>query len=1635
MKVGKKFLGVILSVVMIISIIPFGAVSAVGGQNMTKISDDTTLRGQNAFQTSTAYNGKVWTNKGVSADGNFSATGLSSNVSISTKEDEFAVALSALAQSYSQENAASQKKANIVFTIDVSSSMRSNYLNGLSRLEILKTVANNFISSLSQLGSQANYQINMAIVFYAGQGYIKKTWTAVNSTTLSSLQSVINSAAQPGSDVGNTNSQAGAYLARLLYSDEYATTYGRPSDYADTDTNNFVLFMTDGAPNKYYVTGTSAIDSIPLTSNKMSTANSGITRNITNTDYKKMAAYKLLEQADGYRENINNITTFSLGLGEWFTKTSAESGFSTATYLLQLFAACANSRVNPVDGASVTADYCWNHYLGYDVPDGTMPYYNPTFPDMTPSAGNFLQSDGTYKYKFIGNSYTFATFEDMINSLNGVAGASRPKSDFIIPVNDRTVDATYGTLAECGIPTVNPELLSQIAYYYAGNSAEQFQDSIDDINSVIINTISGQVTAVEDDPSISGYVTMYDTFGSDMEFRHFEGVEFDGTLYNSSSFAYACINQTQQALAQIASMQKYFSKNYGTLYTTQAMTTVIQGCINAGTLYYNSDTDYKAEMKWYASYNSTIGGYAYVAPYFNADGTLATRPANAQYIMTQFAVNADLTSSLLLKGSASTMYLYMAVAQNISTGTQTMICKVPANLLPTRQITVSNETAHLTTGNSWPISIFYKVGVKSNITDDELASHLITNADGTQAYQFFSNAWKSQADLAQSYIGTTYSTFTANIDNPYYRNQENKSLYVRNDSSYERATSTSEGPYYIATAWVTDGTSGNDLEANYGLVSHYYQDSDIVNVADVSSGVVYKYVVAGAVRKSPIEYDMEKGDTSVGNATGTNPYYYQPSFVKNSSGEVVATILMGNNGKLTISKQSIAMADSVVLDYGLDTKINVLSNDVFPTGATNTTVTNVASIDDQLNDGLIYTESKINNTSKSVALTNGTLSVNTTDNDLVFDLTSSDFSTANKAFYECSYQLSGVTYYCYGIVTIMPANNIYYEQDFCTLSSDWTQQGTVLSTYQNGTDSYVHGFDPAYSTSNNHSNGTAVKTTVTNAQYQAGLTSGSVTWPSATFTFYGTAFDVISYTGANTGLMTVTVTNLDTSATVKNIAVNTHYSSRVGETTNGNYGDLYQIPVITYNIGTYGHYQLTIKAAYHPYFDLTASATQSSAKSVLALNGASPISQNSKLVSALAQMFSDTSAGIEYYTVEDGKVADTESINTSTIQKSLVANTANASNGTATALKSSGQYDVYLDAIRVYNPAGVSLTSGDIFNAYTTQHELNPNFVKLRDMLIETETEDPGFIIENGANGAMYVEQYVQNTYDDQGNITQSVTSGGSSTIKVSTYAKNGPNDEVYLEYGNAVAFRISNYTTPCYVQVSAKTPTYQDAILAVNGNVVATVGSATEMYFDISQYVSSNGTIVLSNLGQGILSLCNVKIVAGSNNANTSSLVSDSVTMDTVNTVLTSSTIKAPALTDKLNYSVKLNAAENGTTDTYTQDIAIDSSKFTYALDSDNNWYVTFDTPEYTEFLNSIVENKYNGSKITYNGPEDLHFSAEYDKTTGKWTVNGIELNYSVVTPTKPNDPSDDNNNTSVIKKIIESIVKFIKSLFTIFS
>lgn len=556
--------------------------------------------------------------------------------------------------------------------------------------------------------------------------------------------------------------------------------------------------------------------------------------------------------------------------------------------------------------------------------------------------------------------------------------------------------------------------------------------------------------------------------------------------------------------------------------------------------------------------------------------------------------------------------------------------------------------------------------------------------------------------------------------------------------------------------------------------------------------------------------------------------------------------------------------DTVVIDYGLDVEVNVLANDMFGTDGT---LAGVGTVEAKPGG---HGSTMANGFGSSLADSVGTATV--IGNKVRYSLNKNNSMKLNDErvlAYAVDYDGASNPGYYYGDLTIIPATTVYYEDEYVTLTTfnrpdttttdytktqGWPVDSVNASTIQ-GEDrpgqfnlstidaNNVYGYDAAYSNMSTFSMDNAAMIHVDAKQYGT-----------AEFEFYGTGFDVVSATSNTTGTLNVKVYECDEQGNPTNTLAT---SSTTGSTT----GKKVSKAVDTYYGYVYGLYDVVYEKGEDGLWtkisvgDEKPEGTKEQTKEDLPKDAAA-----------------GTTATITHYTWKAVNNAPNALYQVPVMKvdglkygkyKVVISALYYSSYDSTT----EPGYDLYLDAIRIYNPAGTTDAElGEtIKNAYEADGEYNPNYFELRNLLIKAATIK-NLSNSEAAEGIVFIDG---NTLLDN----DTAISGSA----VEDYTNYGPNNELYLAPGQAVAFNLYTPSMEGYDTVvrigmktvgnkTAKAELWTVGPKAADGNYVKyntisqTINTATDMYYDIS--VLNNGNVVVTNTGEegSVLSITNIK-------------------------------------------------------------------------------------------------------------------------------------------------------------------------------
>lgn len=415
---------------------------------------------------------------------------------------------------------------------------------------------------------------------------------------------------------------------------------------------------------------------------------------------------------------------------------------------------------------------------------------------------------------------------------------------------------------------------------------------------------------------------------------------------------------------------------------------------------------------------------------------------------------------------------------------------------------------------------------------------------------------------------------------------------------------------------------------------------------------------------------------------------------------------------------------------------------------------------------------------------------------------------------------------------LYPATNVLYEENVITNpGAEWT---TVTSVFTPATDEEgkditsqsaeklgneeknVHGYDDYYSENTGFSGGSAYMATL-----DASKTATEYGKP-LTFEFTGNGFDLISECGPQTGALLVRV--YKDGVLNHGFFVDTYFTGDNTGIINSAAADIngvldYQVPVVRDINLTHGTYKVEVYG-----YMVKRSAT--STASLYSVDSA-----ETYLEQALRDLGLDDDASLyEVSFMDENSVLNDNAVASDVVRSGV---SVQSMADEVMAATDNTQY-VYVDGIRVY---------GTLENnpGYTAK-EVNTKYYNVYDFALNSSA---GVSDKWDNNSLIYVEK-----------------DGNKNLFTIADYKKQGPENEIYLTSGNAVAFVLDGYSDiNSTVHISAKAVSGAPIF---NGQEVLT---NTEMYYDVSELVLSDEKygkyIVLKNdaVDDTVLSISGIKV------------------------------------------------------------------------------------------------------------------------------------------------------------------------------
>ncbi len=500
-----------------------------------------------------------------------------------------------------------------------------------------------------------------------------------------------------------------------------------------------------------------------------------------------------------------------------------------------------------------------------------------------------------------------------------------------------------------------------------------------------------------------------------------------------------------------------------------------------------------------------------------------------------------------------------------------------------------------------------------------------------------------------------------------------------------------------------------------------------------------------------------------------------------------------------------------------------------------------------------------------------------------------------------------VVYYQVEKTTFIPATAIYYEDTFDTITYT---NGKVPANYDNETNQYgvwktdgmqstdlkqtadltdseanPYGYETNYLSFAEYSGNSIHYVDVStknnpNKKYSGGT---GAAWPTVEFDFTGTGFDLISVTDNTTGAFSVMIKD-ENGASVLNTVVDTFYGynyGRIFSDADGNPSlDDSLTPMYKSENGTctsdarFYDENGAITAEPH-YYGADGNVTET--VYYYDENGVSTDVPHYYEDGKVVETENDNPSYAYSYAFAYGWVVATDGSKDTLYQIPVIKITdleygkysvvitptfTSAFRHSSTAEDGTSYYRVYLDAIKIYSPAGINddIADKDVKKAYATDDELYPSYLELKDMLIGADS-----LSETDTQGVIFIDGIAALDND------------------IATYRDAGPNNELYLAKDQAVAFEIWATSVPTDIQLGAKLACGNPALTISYASQTTDIDikTATDIYYSLNTELPNEakltwkqvegsdgnkyyttGTVVVHNTGDegSVLSITNMK-------------------------------------------------------------------------------------------------------------------------------------------------------------------------------
>ncbi len=435
--------------------------------------------------------------------------------------------------------------------------------------------------------------------------------------------------------------------------------------------------------------------------------------------------------------------------------------------------------------------------------------------------------------------------------------------------------------------------------YYLSNDVNElianFKNIIEEIN---IQTKYYPTDIEGSDADNSGFIVFTDEIGNYMEVKSVQGILLGDVLFSGAMLT-SQLNNSDSGLGTVENPTALGDKviqavrsRIGVDLETGRM--LFDNAYKHGQLSYTSDTEFSNYIGWYAKADGSYSA-------FYADG-VTEAPADAVYINRSYGFLGE-------TGDSDMLFMYVMVQEEIATGNQTVVWKIPASLVPVVRYSVvfdgenieTSENIVLEVKEADPIRLVFEVGFDDSVDETKMAEIM----GESKEHSFFTNLWEASDKNLFDDVATKAHFTPSTANERYYFAADADMYYLDDAGDYRRIDWYNESYFdpnrtFYAARNVYEATpDAND--GNKAVVKTVFEPISATAFEQKQKGEDgYWYIPKGTVRLIGEELIVEKTE----NASDTLSYVAVPH-VDDVGDSHEAGTLLGNNLRITVTENVV----------------------------------------------------------------------------------------------------------------------------------------------------------------------------------------------------------------------------------------------------------------------------------------------------------------------------------------------------------------------------------------------------------------------------------------------------------------------------------------------------------------------------------------------------------------------------------------------------------------------------------------------------------------------------------------------------------------------------------------------------------